>query len=141
MALFALLARFAVPEKGACSFSPDEFAKCAHKLGKGAKLTIDEIRASVVLCFYDMSQSVSWDSVTEIAKLTKMAELYHTWCLKKQKKNAEQTDRLREGRDIGCVSFHSDDREGLKHLQEDMEEWKNVWWCVYSLDTCCSAIA
>ncbi|KAL2678346.1 hypothetical protein Neosp_009092 [[Neocosmospora] mangrovei] len=78
MAIYAVSARFASPEVLGGPASSKRFAQLAMNLNKGSDLTIDELKASILLYVYEMSESMRWDTVAEIARITRMAELYYT---------------------------------------------------------------
>jgi hypothetical protein len=118
LAMFSVASRFAAPGTSSTSLlSPAEYAKRAQGLRctQSNTLCIQEIKASLLLCIHNIAESGHWDSVTEVGKLARMADIYH----------ASHVDASHVGSDVRC----------------DAEEWRSVWWTIYSLDTCCSAVA
>jgi uncharacterized protein involved in tolerance to divalent cations len=118
MAMFAVSSRFAVP--GACKeslLSPIDYARRAQSLRRtpNDSLCIDEIKACTLLCIYNITESGHWESVSDVAKLARMAELYH----------------------VSLINVQSLE----PNMTYDAEEWRSVWWSIYTLDTVCSAIA
>jgi hypothetical protein len=117
MATFAVASRFA--KAGACRespLSPAEYAKRAQQLESTAKsLSIDEIKASVLLCIYNITESGHWQSVADVGRLARMADWYY----------ASHVNRTSTNMATGC----------------DAEEWRSVWWTIYTLDVICSAVA
>lgn len=118
MAMFAIACRFAIP--GTCRvslLSPVHYAKRAHSLERTDSkfLRLDEIKACILLCIYKMTESKNWGTITNVAKLAKMAELYHI--------------------------SHIDNSISEHHRTCDAEEWMSIWWAIYTLDTICSAIS
>ncbi|KAH7002436.1 hypothetical protein EDB80DRAFT_720579 [Ilyonectria destructans] len=138
MAIYAVSSRFAKPGFVNGTLSPGDFAKRAAALYRGERLSMDEIKASILLCVHDMSASVTWDAVAEIARLSRMADLYHTLCVDKE--SDDSSDDARAGSDGDSDSSPEAFSDGAA-LNYDAEEWRSVWWCIYSLDTCCSAVA
>lgn len=96
---------------------PDYYAREARSLEPtdNTSSCIDEIKACTLLCIYDMAISNHWTAATNIAKVAKLAELYHVSRLEIP---------LAERNKI-CGG----------------EEWKSIWWTIYTLDTICSAIS
>ncbi|KAL5590960.1 hypothetical protein FOBRF1_014517 [Fusarium oxysporum] len=134
MAIYAVSARFASPDVLGGPASSKPFAQFAMNLNKGSDLTMDELKASLLLYIYEMSETMRWDTVAEIARITRMAELYY----------ALHFDS-RSGEPSKASTF--DDGMNLRSQERDIssgraaEEWNSVWWCIYSLDTSCSAVA
>ncbi|KAM6517557.1 hypothetical protein FSOLCH5_008520 [Fusarium solani] len=77
MAIYAVSARFASPDVLGGPASSKLFAQLAMNLNKGSDLTMDELKASVLLYVYEMTETLRWDTVAEIARITRMAELYY----------------------------------------------------------------
>jgi hypothetical protein len=97
--------------------SPLHYAKRAQSLDRtlDISLCLEEIKACILLCIYNMTESGHWRSVADVGKLARMAELYYT---------SHRNTPLFEQTKI-C----------------DAEEWKSIWWTIYTLDTICSAIS
>ncbi|KPM41735.1 hypothetical protein AK830_g4858 [Neonectria ditissima] len=112
------------------------FAQHATHLGRSPSLTLDELKASLLLCIFDMSESVSWDTVTEVARITRMAELYHGLRLDGNHAERSQAETCWDKPITGGKQSKSSNS-----VDYEMEEWKSVWWCIYSLDTSCNAAA
>jgi len=118
MAMFAVASRFAAPD--GCKehlLSPTQYAKRAEELERApnSSLSIDKIKASILICVFNITETGNWESVAEVGKLARMAEWYYTMHVNKSPAKS----------DMGC----------------DAEEWRSVWWTIYSLDTVYSAIA
>lgn len=117
MAMFAVASRFAHPDSSSASLiSPSRFAKRARSLASTDQnsLCIDDLKTSLLLCVHDMAESCRWEVVAEVSKLARMAETYYASFL-----------------DAAPVDTES---------ESDAEEWKSVWWTIYSLDTVCSGL-
>ncbi|CAM1501278.1 Fc.00g104400.m01.CDS01 [Cosmosporella sp. VM-42] len=140
MATFAVSSRFAPAESSKVFCSPREFARHASRLSRGFSLSLDEIKACVLLCVHEMSISVGWDSVADIAKLIRMTELYHALCFEKQ-----NIWRPKGGNDdcgVNPAEISHLVAQGEADVPDlEVEDWKSVWWCVYKLDTICSSVA
>lgn len=141
MAIYAVSSRFAKPGFVNGTLSPGDFAKRAATLYRGERLNMDEIKASILLCVHDMSVSVTWDAVAEIARLSRMADLYHTLCVDKGSDDGSDDVRVGSDGDGGKSDTSPEAYGDGAALDYDAEEWRSVWWCIYSLDTCCSAVA
>lgn len=74
-------------------------------------MTVDEIKTAFLLCLHGLYASVDWDTLTKPAAVVRLCEIY---------------DVLRTEDEIS---------------ECDDEEWRSVWWSVFSLDTSCSALA
>ncbi|KAK0638416.1 hypothetical protein DIS24_g9820 [Lasiodiplodia hormozganensis] len=116
MAVFAVSSRFAVIPP---PFTPADFAQRAETFGKGKELSIDEIKASFLLCVHAMSNTLDWNAIAEVGRVMRMADLYDTL----RPKDFEFDGTGGDGSDC------------------DAEEWKSVWWSIYSLDTCSITLA
>jgi hypothetical protein len=133
MAIYAVSARFASPEVLEGSASSKRFAQLAMNLNKSSDLTMDELKTSLLIYIYEMSESLRWDTVAEIARITRMAELYYALHFDNRPGEPSKTGIL-------------DDWMHLRNQKRDIssgpdaEEWNSVWWCIYSLDTSCSAV-
>ncbi|GME38703.1 uncharacterized protein LTHEOB_12460 [Neofusicoccum parvum] len=128
MAVFAVSSRFAaIPPP----FTPEDFAQRAETFGKGTQLSIDEIKASFLLCVHAMSNPLDWNAIAEVGRVMRMADLYDT--LRAQERGAFFPDDPGED--------GQDDAGGGDASDCDAEEWKSVWWSIYSLDTCCNTLA
>jgi hypothetical protein len=59
--------------------SPSYYAKRAQSLDRTLdnSLCIDELKACILLCIYNMTESGHWRSFADVGKLARMAELYH----------------------------------------------------------------
>ncbi|KAF4535857.1 uncharacterized protein LTHEOB_12460 [Lasiodiplodia theobromae] len=121
MAVFAVSSRFAVVPP---PFTPADFAQRAETFGKSTKLSIDEIKASFLLCVHAMSNPLDWNAIAEVGRVMRMADLY---------------DTLRP-REFEFDGTGGDGQDG-DASDCDAEEWKSVWWSIYSLDTCCTTLA
>lgn len=136
LAIHAVASRFAGPGVLKGPISSTQFAQMAKNSERDSDLDIDEIKASLLLCIHGMSESLNWEIVAEIARISRMAELYYTL---KHEKDHEDTIILASGDETLSVSQESLEHETDKY--RDTEDWKSVWWCIYSLDTICSALA
>ncbi|KAI8711252.1 Zn(2)-C6 fungal-type domain-containing protein [Fusarium sp. LHS14.1] len=134
MAIYAVSARFASPEVLGGLASSKRFAQLAMNLNKGSDLTMDELKASILLYVYEMSESMRWDTVVEIARITRMAELYYALHFDTRPGESSETSVMDDW-------MHLRKRERDVSSGHDAEEWNSVWWCIYSLDTSCSAVA
>lgn len=137
MAIYAVSSRFASLDAVKCPVTPAAFAKRAASLRQTSDLTIDEIKASFLLCVHEISTSLSWDSVAEIARVTRMADLYYALRLRGKTHN----NAVKQSRDSNSEGLEDCPQPNGTNDAMDMEEWKSVWWSIYSLDTCCSALA
>lgn len=133
MAIYAVSARFASPEVLGGPASSKRFAQLAMNLNKGSDLTMDELKASLLLYVYEMSESLRWDTVAEIARITRMAELYYALHFDSRPGESSKTGILDD-----WMHLRSQKRDISSG--PDAEEWNSVWWCIYSLDTSCSAV-
>lgn len=102
-------------------------------LSKGSDLTMDELKASVLLYVYEMSESLRWDTVAEIARITRMAELYYALHFDSRSGETSKTSVFDD-----WMNLRGKERDISSG--QDAEEWNSVWWCIYSLDTSCSAV-
>ncbi|RKK80933.1 hypothetical protein BFJ71_g15776 [Fusarium oxysporum] len=134
MAIYAVSARFASPDVLGGPASSKPFAQFAMNLNQGSDLTMDELKASLLLYVYEMSETVRWDTVAEIARITRMAELYYALHFDSRPGEPSKASTFDDG-----MSLRSQEREISSGLAA--EEWNSVWWCIYSLDTSCSAVA
>ena len=140
-AIFAVSSRYATAGSSKTLFSPPQLAKFASRLSRGASLCVDEIKASILLCVHDMSISVGWDSVADIAKLTRMTDLYHAlWIERHDFKSAREKGGV-HGKEQGRMNSSIDSGEQCVPQDFDVEDWRSVWWCIYKLDTVCSSVA
>jgi hypothetical protein len=133
MATFALSSRFAEPQVTAILPSSAKFAKLATDLlpVNASCPDMNEIKTSFLLCLYNLSETLSWNSVAEIGKLIRMVEIY-------------AQIRTREGHSVNIGSSNTTGTsplEGFKVDDAESEEWNSVWWCIYALETCSSALA
>ncbi|CAH0057994.1 unnamed protein product [Clonostachys solani] len=117
MSIYAVASRYASSQHQEWLLSPDYFAMRAEHHANATKLTIDELKASILLCLHKIGSAVTWDAVAEMARITRMAELYY---------------RIIADQDKGSRG---------SRCEYEAEELRTVWWCIYSLDTCFSAIA
>ncbi|VUC29694.1 unnamed protein product [Clonostachys rosea] len=117
MSIYAVASRYASSQHQEWLLSPDYFAMRAGHHANATNLTIDELKASILLCLHKIASAITWDAVAEMARITRMAELYYRII-------ADQ-DKSSRGSRSEC----------------EAEELRTVWWCIYSLDTCFSAIA
>ncbi|KAL2876845.1 hypothetical protein SGCOL_007868 [Colletotrichum sp. CLE4] len=139
MALFAVSSRFATP--GVMPWSPEDFAQRAESLSNDSELTVDELKASFLLCLHAMSDSLTWATVTETTKITRMADLYYTMHLGGKRNRSGSVFYLGSEEDPGSGDGLSASRNNeVEDLDAEMEEWNRVWWCIYRLDSCCCAI-
>ena len=60
--------------------TPSAFAKSAQALDgdDGDAISIDELKAFFLLCLYNVAESTSWGSIADVAKLSRMLELYQS---------------------------------------------------------------
>jgi len=117
MAIFAMASRFASRDSRNNSImSPAKFAERARAIPctDPNSLCIDDIKASLLLCIHEMTETGHWEAVAEVSKLARMAEIYHGSFIDAPPVTAER--------------------------RSDIEEWKSVWWTIYSLDSFCSAM-
>lgn len=139
MALFTVSSRFANP--GVMPWSPEDFANRAQSLSSDSELSVDELKASFLLCLHAMSDSLTWATVTETTKITRMADLYYTMRLGGQRNVSGRAFDLNSEEDAGGGDgLAARRREEAEDLDAEMEEWNRVWWCIYRLDSCCCAI-
>ncbi|KAI3558502.1 hypothetical protein CABS02_01117 [Colletotrichum abscissum] len=139
MALFTVSSRFANP--GVIPWSPEDFANRAQSLSSDSELSVDELKASFLLCLHAMSDSLTWATVTETTKITRMADLYYTMCLGGQRNVSGRAFDLNSEKDAGGGDgLAARRRDEAEDLDAEMEEWNRVWWCIYRLDSCCCAI-
>ncbi|KAK7443680.1 hypothetical protein Landi51_09028 [Colletotrichum acutatum] len=139
MALFTVSSRFATP--GVMPWSPEDFAQRAKCLSNDSELSVDELKASFLLCLHAMSDSLTWATVTETTKITRMADLYYTMRLGGQRKESGRNFHRNDEEDAGGGDgLAARRRDGADDLDAEMEEWNRVWWCIYRLDSCCCAI-
>jgi hypothetical protein len=117
MSIYAIASRYASSQHQEWLLSPDYFAMRAGHYANATKLSIDELKASILLCLHKIASAVTWDAVAEMARITRMAELYYRII----------ADQDKSSRGSRC--------------EYEAEELRTVWWCIYSLDTCFSAIA
>jgi hypothetical protein len=118
LSMFAVASRFAVSGAyGRPLVSPSHYAKRAQRLDRTLdnSLCMDELKACILLCIYNMTESGHWTSVVDVGKLARMAELYH--------------------------ASHRNIPPSERNSTYDAEEWKSIWWIIYTLDTICSAVA
>ncbi|KAF2804542.1 uncharacterized protein BDZ99DRAFT_147344 [Mytilinidion resinicola] len=120
MAIFCVSSRFASRQGTEPLPSQSEFAERADNSGYKRELDLNEIKTCLLLCLHYFSESLNWHTLAEVGKLTRMAHLYGLRYLEQQENGVFWQD--------GAV------------LECDPEEWRNVWWCVYALDTCCNAL-
>ncbi|GJC81509.1 hypothetical protein ColLi_04347 [Colletotrichum liriopes] len=114
MAIYAVASRFASPDCSSLPLSPDEFARLAARFDESPQLDMNELKASILLCLHSISSGLSWNAVGDIARISRMANHYYN-----------------------CVSREQSGTNGMSGC--DAEEWRSVWWCIYSLDTFFSA--
>ncbi|KAK1672149.1 hypothetical protein BDP55DRAFT_673745 [Colletotrichum godetiae] len=139
IALFAVSSRFATP--GVMPWSPEDFAQRAESLSNDSELSVDELKASFLLCLHAMSDSLTWATVTETTKITRMADLYYTMHLGGKRNRSGSVFYLGSEEDPGSGDGLSASRNNeVEDLDAEMEEWNRVWWCIYRLDSCCCAI-
>ncbi|KAJ3460913.1 hypothetical protein MRS44_011780 [Fusarium solani] len=134
MAIYAVSARFASPDVLGGPASSKLFAQLAMNLNKGSDLTMDELKASVLLYVYEMTETLRWDTVAEIARITRMAELYYALHFDSRPGEPSKASTFDDG-------MHLRSQERDISSSHAAEEWNSVWWCIYSLDTSCSAVA
>ncbi|KAK1625133.1 hypothetical protein BDP81DRAFT_436199 [Colletotrichum phormii] len=138
MALFAVSSRFATP--GVMPWSPEDFAQRAKSLSNDSELSVDELKASFLLCLHAMSDSFTWRTVTETTKITRMADLYYTMHLGGKRNRSGSVFYLGSDEDPGSGGRLSASRKSeVEDFDAEMEEWNRVWWCIYRLDSCCCA--
>ncbi|OHE92205.1 hypothetical protein CORC01_12499 [Colletotrichum orchidophilum] len=137
MALFAVSSRFVAP--GFLTWSPGDFAQRAKSLFNDSDLSVDELKASFLLCFHAMSDSLTWATVTEATKITRMADLYYKLHLGGKRNESDTAFYL--GSDGAACRDGVTARQGgdAGDLGSKMKEWNRVWWCIYRLDACCCA--
>lgn len=123
MAVFAVSSRFAVIPP---PFTAADFAQRAESFGKSTKLNMDEIKASFLLSVHAMSNPLDWNAIAEVGRVMRMADLYDA--LRAQQRDAFVFDGAGGDWPDGDAS------------NCDAEEWKSVWWSIYSLDTCCNTL-
>ncbi|KXH41589.1 hypothetical protein CSAL01_01091 [Colletotrichum salicis] len=139
MALFAVSSQFATP--GVVPWSPEDFAQRAKSLLNDSELSVDELKASFLLCLHAMSDSLTWATVTETTKITRMADLYYTMHLGGKRNESGSVFYLGSEEGPGSGGGLSASRKNeVEDLDAEMEEWNRVWWCIYRLDSCCCAI-
>ncbi|CAI6100682.1 unnamed protein product [Clonostachys chloroleuca] len=117
MSIYAIASRYASSQHQKWPLSPDFFAMRAGHYANATKLSIDELKASILLCLHKIASAVTWDAVADMARITRMAELYYR------------------------IIADQDESSRCSRCQYEAEELRTVWWCIYSLDTCFSAIA
>ncbi|CAG9990780.1 unnamed protein product [Clonostachys byssicola] len=117
MSIYAIASRYASSQHQEWLLSPDYFAMRAGNCANATKLSIDELKASILLCLHKIASAVTWDAVAEMARITRMAELYYR------------------------IIADQDKTSRCSRCRYEAEELRTVWWCIYSLDTCFSAIA
>ncbi|CAH0027256.1 unnamed protein product [Clonostachys rhizophaga] len=117
MSIYAIASRYASSQHQEWLLSPDYFAMRAGHYANTTKLSIDELKASILLCLHKIASAVTWDAVAEMARITRMAELYYR------------------------IIADQDKSSRCSRCEYEAEELRTVWWCIYSLDTCFSAIA
>lgn len=78
---------------------------------------VDQVKTDFLLCVYDLNDAVNWRTLSEVGRLTKMAVL--------------------------CKSQYegpTHDDSACHPLGSEVEEWRNLWWCIHALDTTCNAL-
>lgn len=168
LAVFAVSYRFLDASTAAAASVPSgaEFARQASAAADSipAELAplgcpdLDEIKATFLLCLYGLSESLSWNAVADISRLTRMAEMYaHFRGLVGVRVGAASSEGQTSGASTGgqlgienidpLLSMGTGSAPTPRSAQEettnrdDTEEWASVWWCIYALETCSSALA
>ncbi|OAL52137.1 hypothetical protein IQ07DRAFT_678188 [Pyrenochaeta sp. DS3sAY3a] len=139
MAICAVSSRFA--SQGALANSvmkAADFAKQARDLepNHSAPLTLEEVKSSFLLCLYDLQESITWRSVAEIAKLSRLVEVYLSSQLGTMNKRSGALD---DGKDVGVSAFGDTELLGRPVSAYESEERTSLWWSLFHLDTCYSA--
>lgn len=116
-AVFCLASRFADPGRAK---SPREYAQEAHKFDSRTERMIDQVKSEFLLCVYNLTESISRESLAEIGRISRLATL----CGSQYVKSRPSLNPC----------------SNLTALDMDLEEWKSLWWSIYALDVCCNAL-
>ncbi|ETS84378.1 hypothetical protein PFICI_02403 [Pestalotiopsis fici W106-1] len=117
MSIYAVASLYTSSHQQGYPLSPDDFVTRATHRANAANLTMDELKASILLCLYKLAKATTWEAVADMGRLTRMAELYYR------------------------IIAANDQNAGGSRSKLESEELRTVWWCIYSLDTFFSAMA
>jgi hypothetical protein len=115
--VFAIASRFATEQRPSQIKTPTEYASQVQRTERQNESLIDEVKTEFLLCVYNLAESLSRHSLSDLGRVIRLATL--------------------------CGGqFLADPERAQPGSSADMklEEWKSLWWSIYTLDVCCNTL-
>ena len=100
--------------------SPKEYAQEALDCEIRSERMIDQVKSEFLLCVHSLTESLTLESLAEVGRISRLATLCGLQYAKSRPRNKPLLETAA--------------------IDMELEEWKSLWWSIYALDICCSAL-